>query len=546
MSEHRRSHRLLLLAAIPLALLLLWPLPRVLGTAMIGAPEGELARHLWGWFAALREGAALRFHTDLRGWPQGVDHFLIDPLHLLPYAIGSAIGGPALGWNLVLLVGVLVGGLAGWLLAEESPLSGRLLGLCAGLAIPTVLAVGVDGITEGLGVGWVGVQLALLLRLGRQPSRRGALLLGLAIAAATWSGIYNAVWVAMIDLPVGIWLLRRTRLPVLGGGIGLILSAPYLLAAWSQDPSLSGGSGHVIDLGPMNLQLGWRASHRDGADLLDLFLPAPLAPSQALLPHTAYLGAALLLLGLVGFARAPRARWGWALGVILFAALALGPTLRVHGDPLTLFGAHLSGPAAWLRAATPLSRITRWYRAGAVATLLLVPLASRAIGGGWCLLAAALVLVDGRLGAPLPMPFPTTALPGGIEEIDGVVIEVPSDQARPTRGQISDLGVLVQVFHGQPAVDDLTMRPASNPKLTRWLARLENPRARRDPVGKAELEEARAALSKAGVAWLLVFPGRTSWDVKETPYPEAFGAPDLQGPSWVGWRLDGSASGHLR
>jgi hypothetical protein len=526
------------LAALLGALVLLWPLPVVFGSAFVATPEGEFTRHVWGLQAALDAGSPLSFHTLLAAWPVGVDVSLIDPLHLVPYVVGATLGGPVAGWNMVILSGVLVSGLAGYLLSEGATPGGRALGLAVGLACPAVLAAAVTGLSEEFGVGWVGVQLALLLRLHKRPSWGLAILAGLAIAATAWSGIYNAIWAAIIDVPVALWMLARTRKHLVSGGVGLGLALPYLSASWHQDAALSGGAGGVGDLGPLDSILGWRASHRDGADLVDLLVPDVVAASESFLPHTAYLGIALVVLAAVGLSRAPRARWGWGVGALVFAALALGPHLRVVGDPIDVFGAPLSGPVAWLQELTPLSRLTRWYRAGAVATLLLVPLAARALPGRWGWLGALVVVLDLRLGAPIAVPLPTTPAPVGAERIDGVVAMLPLEQAQPSPGQTSDHGALVQVFHGQPALNDINARPALNFDQIRWLRPLVFDSGR--VPSQADALRSAQVLADHGVDWLLVFPDRTDTPLSLTPYTAVFGPPTLEGEGWAGWRLPGA------
>ena len=165
----------------------------------MAAPWSEAATHLWGYWAAQQAGQ-YEFHSDLLNVPAGQDVLLIDPLHLLPFALGSAIGGPALGYNFVLCFGLMVAGLGGYLLARVTGASpeAQVVGTCIGLSVPGLLAIGVDGITEGLGVGWVGIQLAMLLQLLRDPRPSKLVLLGLAGAACAWSGAYNAVWMALV------------------------------------------------------------------------------------------------------------------------------------------------------------------------------------------------------------------------------------------------------------------------------------------------------------------------------------------------------------
>ena len=115
--------------AVILPWLLLWPLPLIFGQTILTSPLSEGPAHLWGWFAALHERAPFQIHTTLLNYPDGLSFELIDPVHALPYALG-ALWSPAAGFNLVLVWGLAVGGLAGALLAREAGagLAGQVLG----------------------------------------------------------------------------------------------------------------------------------------------------------------------------------------------------------------------------------------------------------------------------------------------------------------------------------------------------------------------------------------------------------------------------------
>ena len=146
---------------------------------------------------------------------------------------------------------------------------------------------------------------------------------------------------------------------------------------------------------------GFRGGVHAGADLLDPFLPVQLTGAEAPISHTAYQGIVLLICATVVAARQPKAR-PWLAGAIGFIALSFGPWLYFQGRVLEVQGAALAGPAGVAMLAVPLfGRLTRWYRAGAVATLMLAPWlpASRAPQHR-ALLAVALI-ADVLLCAPL-------------------------------------------------------------------------------------------------------------------------------------------------
>lgn len=490
----------------------LWPLPLVASWALVGVPHGEVADHLWGWWVVAQEGALFATHTELIAHPEGLRVQLIDPLHRLPWTLGSALGGPTWGWAAVLLFGHQVAGAAGLLLARVTgaDTAGQVLGAVAGGTAATVVGVAADGITEGLGVGWVGIQLAALLWLARAPDRgsalRRSLLLGLALAAATWSGPYNAVWAALVDVPLGLWLLRRTRWPILGGALGLLLSLPVLGESLARPEGTPGSASRGLPELPRLPETAWRGSQREGVDLLDLLVPDVLTGASASPPTTAYLGVILVACALLGLWRAPRARWGWLAGAVAFATLALGPWLMVGGELQTLGGRPLVAPAGLLEGLPGLSLISRWYRAGAVAVLLLVPLAARALGPRGSLVAALLLGLDARLGSPVPWPLPVFAWPecGACEVIDGPVANLPPVFPVGWPGQIAGLDYLHQVQHGQPTNGTLesTVNVATaNPALG-VLRRVAIGHVPEDDDARAQVRVARRMLADQGYAWL--------------------------------------------
>ena len=502
-----------LLAVLVLPWALLWPLPRIFASALLTSPLSEGATHLWTWWAALRERQIFTVHTTLLNYPDGLQFQLIDPMHVVPYALGSLLG-PAAGFNAVLVWGLVIGGLGGLLLAREAgaDTGGQLLGVAMGASAPTLLAVATDGIAEGLGAGWVGVQLALLWSFRRGASPGRVLALGLAIAAGALSGPYNAVWMAILDLPLGLWLLRRTRAPLASAVLALAICAPYLWAILQRDPNMPGGESRE-GLGQALVVEPWRAAGERGVDLLDLFVPAPLTGAFSDLPHTAYLGVVSLFLAGLGAARMRRERrpgalaWPWLLGAAVFATLALGPWLSIGGHFPTVGGKALVAPAGLLALWTPLGRLSRWYRAGAVAVLLLVPLAVRAMRGRWAWLAAGLVLLDARFLAPLPLAFETYPLQAApaLAGIEGPIAELPPIHPMFMADQPADLNLLLQTLHGQPTNGTIhSIRGlATNSDALRTLRRVATGEAR---SGDSAVE-ATQALEQHGYRWLAVYRG---------------------------------------
>lgn len=280
------------LTLVLLPALLLWPLPVVFGQQVLAAPDQEAATHIWGLWAALREGTPLLLRTSLLGWPEGVELVLVDPANLPAFALGQALGGPAGGYNLVLYLGLSLQGLGGALLTRR--LGGPAwLGALVAMACPTLLANAADGQTEGFAVGWVGLQLALLLSFVERGGVARGLLAGAALALAWYGGPYNGLFASALDLVVGLGLLLRTRADrarlretlrrlLSAAGAGVLMVLPLARAILTmRDPTLPGsglraGLPRVVE----NPEI-FRGGVQTGADLLDPWLPGPLTGGEA-------------------------------------------------------------------------------------------------------------------------------------------------------------------------------------------------------------------------------------------------------------------------
>ncbi len=521
-------------------LLVLWPLPVAWPSALVTSAMGEGARHLWGWWMALETGQPLGGPTTLLGFPAGVEMPLVDPLHVVPYALGAALGGPGSGWALVCWFGLAVGGIGAALLAREVRVEGggQLVAAAVGVAVPGMVAAAVDGITEGLGAGWVAVQLAALLALGRDPRPWRVGPLAAALAAAAHAGPYNAVWCALLDAAVGLWLLRRTRLPLAAGGLAALACVPFARVSWFQ-PAGRPGAADLTAPQPPPSGLPWRGSWREGVDLLDLILPGPLTP-EAPLATTAYLGPVLLALVVLGAWRWRRSGgrpWPWLVGGAAFALLALGPWLVVGGHLVEAGGVRVVLPAGLLERVPPLDRMTRWYRAGAVAALLLAPVAAHAARGRLAPVAAVAVLLDLRWMAPLPVVLPTAALPdaAALAMVHGPLASLPVIHPLGRPDAPADADLLLQIQHGQPI-----SRPADDVAAGQAHPGLRSvQRAWRMPPSTDAVALARSGgrqLSGAGFRYLVVDPQALP-GVGAENLTAAFGEPTGPGDGLRVWAL---------
>ena len=443
--------------------LLTWPLLPRFFTHVMAAPDQEAAPHIWGLWAAGQGAGILQLNTVLQAFPDGIELVLVDPLDLPVFHLGL-LGGPAAAYNLLLIVGVVVMGLAGAALARMvDPQASPALGAVVGMACPTLLANAADGMTEGFGVGLVGLALAALVWAGRAPASKGWVAAGVLVGLTAWAGPYNAVWTAFLGLGLAGWALatrdwRRLAAVVRAGLVGTVLAAPVAAAIFgARDDALPGGRARAGLPDIVDNPAIFRGGMRTGADLLDPWLPGPLTGGEAEVSHTAYLGVVMLVAAAVGAWRSPRRTWPWVVGALCFAVLSLGPWLYFGGTAVRVGASTLAGPAGLMMLTVPvLGRLTRWYRAGAIASLLLVPAVVARVRRPWARVAiGSAVVVDVLLLAPLAWPLHHSPLPDASALLqlpgDGALLELPPvTSAEPPPGLWRDETALLQVMHGHP------------------------------------------------------------------------------------------------
>jgi hypothetical protein len=535
----RRADALLAaLLILVLPWLLLWPAPLVFASRPLSAPDQEAVQHLWGLWAAWQAGDWLVVTTDRISWPTGFTFVLIDPGNLPWFALGSTLG-PVAGYNTVLLAGVALCGVAGLVLTRaaggDGP--GQVLGAVAGMANPALLSNAGEGITESFSVGWVGIAAGALL-LALRSEGRAAVGWGAAssfgIAAAVWGGPYNAFWAALVCTAIGLAHLpswRRLTAITLGGVLGAL---PAILAqARERVDGLPGTASRARWVRPTLDPEVWRGGNLAGADLLDPWIPDVVggaAPSG----HSAYLGLVALGLAIYAVAR-DRSRWPWLAGALAFVAISFGLYLSVGGRLLEIGGGMLLAPMGFAaKALPPLLRLTRWYRAAAVAGLLLAPLVAVALQRRRGLIGALLVL-DACLLAPRAWPVVTfdgrpSPVWGALDE-PGAVVELPPVQwAFVPEGGVRDANLMQQAWHGRPnsgTFFNLSGGAASSKEVTALMY---------VAIGKGAAGEAPERLAGMGYDYVVVDRTRFE-DLAETSLEAALGPPLVADRQYVVYAL---------
>ncbi len=481
-------------------------------TCIAAAPDQEAATHIWGLWSALDGNGVLVQSTDLQAYPQGIQLTLVDPFHVVYFAIGH-FWGVAAAYNAILLAGMATLGVSGALLAREG--GGREpLGAALAMGCAPLLANAADGMTEGFGVGWVGISIALLVRLRRRPHMFATIAAGCAIGLTAWTGPYNLIWTILCAcIVVLVHSIRRNmhviRQSVIALAIAAIVASPVAWAIFgARQGNLPGSAARAGLPEIMNNPTIFRGGLRYGADLLDPFVPGPLTGGEADISHTAYLGICLLIYAIWGWLRDRKKRWPWLVLAATMVALSLGPYLMVRGEAVVWGNHPLAAPAGIAIVAVPLlGRITRWYRASAVAVQMLVPLASRAVDDArWQVVLVLTVLVDVLCLAPLAWPLTTTALPTATALAalppGSALLELPTaTSGQPPPNHWRDESVLLQTIHHHPIGGSMmgmgaSPRAEQTTQAVRVLMRREN-----------LTEDAAAAFEEQTFSHLLVHLG---------------------------------------
>ena len=309
-----------------------WPLVADLsGTGVMDRPDGRLNAWILAW-----DVQAL-LHDPARLFQAPIFHPLPDALAfsenlLLPAILGAPailLGGPVLGYNLVLLASLILSGLGAQLLARRA--SGDRWAAFVGGAF---FAAGAHRWTR---LAHLHAQVTVflpfaLLALDRFHARRTwkrALLVGVLLGLQGLSSVYLGA-ITALALVVGILVAGFTRRDLLKMGAAFALAAVMLApVAWPY-LRMRAQQGVEFTLADVALYATTLESYAaSGTRLYGPLTQRHLAPERvqdALFP-----GAALLLLGIAGLARAPRRFRVVALAASAAAIVfSLGPETAVY------------------------------------------------------------------------------------------------------------------------------------------------------------------------------------------------------------------------
>lgn len=464
--------------------------------AALGSGASEAPGHLFGLWATARNllssGPLVRMAEV--GYP---DHFLahlMDPINLvvfLPFywLFGGGALGATVAWNVLHLSSVGLGAWGCYRLARRIigdvpalPWAAALMAAVFCMS-PYMLYVPNMGRTEYLPAVLYPWHLALLhqwLRSpigleggerGEAPALKVGLAAGLVLGAAALGGWYLAVFLALAEIPIALWLARGLpwrealwRLALVAG-VSLLCTMP---AAWAllQFPPDQGSvlSNIQQDVTPLTFPTD---------PLPMLFRIREAGAPTRWMDQPAYVGVVTVLLGIFAAVQRPRAAL-WPLVLLWLLSFAPGPFLlweQIFPSEATAAeqGTRFTG---WylLHLAPPLRAIRTWPRIAVLAALpagvclaaAFAVLSRRLSPGRARLLALGLLALTLLDQATYPVRFspvrpwfdatPPPALAAGLATLpEGAILQLPVDIPLRTGGGPEERGhyMLWHLDHGR-------------------------------------------------------------------------------------------------
>lgn len=476
-----RGHLLALFGYTALSLLVTWPLALQFGRALVGGPGiiftfEDGSQNVWNmwWIARALQQGLNPYWTPLLYYPDGVQMYvqtvnMSNALLALPVSIAV---GPVAGFHTAVLLGVILTGYGGFLLARELAPNSVAAWFCGALltASPFHTLTLQNNQLQLISLQWVPLYLLALLRLERRPGWRPV---GWAAAATLLLVLTDWYWALICGLFTVVWMLlglvalpertARARRYAMFGAAAAAVVAPLAFGVVSVRESLS----RIEQLDdPI-----WAQYNRGfAADLFGPLQPTIYQPwMRAILPVERagfgvegwYVAAGWVLVGLatIGIWLAGRRHWRLLVAGGAMWILALGPALWVGG-----VDTGIPMPYALLRE-LPLVAIARRPALFAVVCIVLaVPFATiglhRLLAGrrpwqrGLVVgVVAALALAELWPPQRAVFPFEQPEVYTRLRERPGAVADLPLqlryETGRTLRGQ---------VVHGQPILGGYVAR----------------------------------------------------------------------------------------
>jgi O-antigen/teichoic acid export membrane protein len=460
-----------LAGATVLVCVLMWPLVRHMGSAIVGSPGSDSTGSLsFFWTLQHESGFHLLGHTHHTfsgapfGWDEGNGLNVQWFLPYYPTYLATKLFGAVVAYNLVTLGGYVLSGASMYLLTRYLRCS-RLVSVWAGVVF--IIFPWHFARAEHASLAHLDVLVLLVLALVAATRRPSLSRFGLVGAAtlACWltSGYFGGIAVITViafSLGAALLLPRRAGALLAGGSIGAAVVASGFVALASYVSGVNAGAGfhrEASALGAYGLrpiELVVPAVHHAFFNL-DGFWHRHLHGSNPT-EISNYLGWVTILLAAVGLVVALRKRTEWSAATLgLVAAFVVG---FVFSLPSPYRG--VSMPSKLLWHVLPAFRVPSRWDPLLMATLLpLAALGLQAIGGRLeqrrrhamvAVVAVALVLSVAELATNRPPHFRTVPVPAEYVAVkdqtpQGILAEYPLGY--------SDLYRLWQREHGRPLVN---------------------------------------------------------------------------------------------
>jgi O-antigen/teichoic acid export membrane protein len=462
---------LVLLGTTAFVCILLWPLVRHLGSAVVGSPGSDSTGSLaFFWTLQHESGFHLLGHTHhtLSGAPFGSDEGNgLNVQWFLPYYpayLATKVFGAVVAYNLVTLAGYVLSGASMYLLARYLRCS-RLVAIWAGVVLvifPWHFARAEHASLTHLEV-LVLLVLALVAAARRPTLPRFAFVGAGTLACWLTSGYFGGMAViTVLAFCVGASLLlpRKAGVLLIGGAVGATVVASGVVALASYVSGTNAGAGierepsALAAYGLRPIELVVPAVHQAFFNL-DGFWSRHLHGSNPT-EISNYLGWVTIVLAVVWLVVALRRRTEWSAATAgLVAAFAVGFLFALPSP-----SGGIAMPSKLLWHVLPAFRVPSRWDPLLMATL--VPLAAlglQTVGGALerrrpyataALVAAALALSAVELATNRPQHFRTVPVPAEYVAVknrtpNGILAEYPLGY--------SDLYRLWQRVHGRPLVN---------------------------------------------------------------------------------------------
>lgn len=478
---------------------LLAPILPSFGTEVLGDPDTDAVRGMWG-FEYLRRSMVppdTPLWSSQVNFPDGVLALVLPWVSGLLVAPLFAVAGPVAGYNLAIATLLWAAAMSTALLAQTrtgSWAAGGAVGAAVATA-PMVLAGVCDGTPEHISVWLIPLFFAAATSLLRAPSKtRGVwagVLAGLIVLDSPYHGVYTLL-IGIVVLPselIGPWTqARKSAAPTAWAAalltllvMGLAIGA--LFKNFPIEPTSEGEARKLLQMNAADLRTWWQYDVAGTAGR-DTSLAPTAIPVRLLVP--------LLVFGALGLPRSAP----WLLTGVLSLALSFGLNSDLPGELGVWIGStgHQIGRAAYafnsLMADLPGFGSVRFPRRWLIpATLCFAIAAADGLGAifrrlrkkpgtrGLLLAAGPVLVVLGAFGATLAgratsgvgAQFPKHALPEmafatWIDNHDeaGAAVLLPKLRPAPASGLRQDLPVFASLSNDLSSTDSLYIQVLMN------------------------------------------------------------------------------------